>query len=150
MYFWNTAKLSNEIKENTLSEKDWKQYYLAVAILITVLMYLTILIERPYIEAIIVEAVLMVAIAIKGINIAFNTNKDINGSNFVARITALSFPITIKLIVLAIIIGIPLGFLQALPELSAEFHEWVSVAVSVLIQILYFRRINIHLGYINT
>ena len=150
MYFWNTAKLSTEIKENTLSEIDWKQYYLAGTILITIAIYLIQLGERTYIEATIVEAILMIAITVKGINIAFDTNKNIDGSNFVARITALSFPITIKLIALSIIIGIPLAMLEQLPELSTEFHEWVSVAFAVIIQVLYFRRINVHLGYINT
>lgn len=149
MYIWKTAKLATEIKENTLTEKDWKQYFLAGSILITISIYLTQLAARTNTESLIVEAVLMVAIAVIGINIAFKTNQNNNGSNFVARITALTFPISIKLIALSILYGIAVGIVEEVAEVSIQSQEWAVVAFTVLIQVLFFWRINVHLKYIN-
>ena len=150
MYLWKTTKLSTEIKENTLSEKDWKQYFLAGTILITISMYLIQLVVRTNTDSLIVEAVLMLAITISGINIAFKTNQTNNGSNFVARITALSFPITMKIIAISFLYGIALGIYAEASAVSVENQEWISVVFAVLIQVLYFWRINEHLKYINT
>lgn len=150
MYIWKTTKLSTEIKENTLTEKDWKQYFLAGTILITVSMYLLQIESRTIMESLIVEAVLMVAIAITGINIAFKTNQKNNGTNFVARMTALTFPISIKLIALSVLFGVALGVAEEVAGLTPESIEWATVVFGVLIQILFFWRINVHLKYINT
>ena len=98
MYIWKTDKLSSEIKENTLTEKDWKQYFLAGAILITLSMYMIQTMPRANMISLMVEGILMIVITIIGINIAFNANQENNGTNFVARITALSFPLSIKII----------------------------------------------------
>ena len=78
------------------------------------------------------------------------TNQNNNGSNFVARITALSFPIIIKVSVFSILFGIALEVVAELAELSLEFREWFRVVFAVLIEALFFWRINVHLSYINT
>ena len=149
MYIWKTDKLSSEIKENTLTEKDWKQYFLAGAILITLSMYMIQTMPRTNMISLMVEGILMIVITIIGINIAFNANQENKGTNFVARITALSFPLSIKIIAISFIFGIVLGFLNELDPISAENEEWVYAAFTVLIQIIFFWRIKVHLSYIN-
>ena len=150
MYFWKTNKLSNEIKENTLTENDWKQYYLAVSILLLISIYSTQLVPRINIESLIVEGVLSVAITVIGINITFKTNQNNNGTNFIARITALSFPIAIKIATLSFLYGIGIGVAKEMLALSTENKEWATTIFTVLIQVLFFWRINVHLKYINT
>ena len=150
MYIWKTTELSNEIKENTLTEKDWKQYYLAGTIVMTIAMYIAQLVPRINTQPLIVEAVLLVVIAVIGINITFKTNQNNNGSNFVARVTALSFPIIIKVSVFAILFGIALEVVAEVAELSLESREWFMVVFAVLLEALFFWRINVHLYYINT
>jgi hypothetical protein len=150
MFIWKTTELSNEIKENTLTEKDWKQYYLAGTIVMTIAMYIAQLVPRINTQPLIVEAVLLVVIAVIGINITFKTNQNNNGSNFVARVTALSFPIIIKVSVFAILFGIALEVVAEVAELSLESREWFMVVFAVLLEALFFWRINVHLYYINT
>ena len=152
MFIWKTTELANAIKENTLTEKDWKQYYLAGSIVMIIALYLTQLEPRIEIntQSLIVEAVLMVVIAVIGINITFKTNQNNNGSNFVARITALSFPIFIKIGVFSFLLGIALVLVAEGAELSPEFIDWLMVISAVLIEALFFWRINVHLNYINT
>jgi hypothetical protein len=150
MYIWKTDKLASEIKENTLSEKDWKDYFLASAILITVSMYMLQTMPRTNMFLLMIEAILMIAITVIGINIAFNANQENSGTNFVARITALSFPLSIKIIATSFVFGIILGFLNEMDPISTENEEWAYTAFTVLIQILFFWRIKIHLTYINT
>lgn len=150
MYIWKTDNLSSEIKENTLTEKDWKQYFLAGTILITLSMYMIQTMPRTNMISLMVEAILMVVITVIGINIAFNTNQENNGTNFVARITALSFPLSIKIIAISFVFGIVLGFLNEMDPISTENEEWVYTIFTVLIQIIFFWRIKVHLAYINT
>ena len=150
MFIWKTTELSNEIKENTLTEKDWKQYYLAGTIVMTIAMYIAQLVPRINTQPLIVEAVLLVVIAVIGINITFKTNQNNNGSNFVARVTALSFPIIIKVSVFSILFGIALEVVAEVAELSLESREWFMVVFAVLLEALFFWRINVHLYYINT
>lgn len=152
MYIWKTTELANEIKENTLTEKDWKQYYLAGSIVMIIALYLTQLEPRIEIntQSLIVEAVLMVVIAVIGINITFKTNQNNNGSNFVARIIALSLPIIIKSTVFLVLFFIALGVVAEVAELSTESIDWLMVIFTVLIEALIFWRINVHLNYINT
>ena len=150
MYIWKTNKLSTDIKENNLTEKDWKQYFLAGGILLTVAMYLIQTSARTNMVSLLIEGLVMVAITIVGVNIAFNTNQKNNGSNFVARITAISFPITIKIIAISFIFGIILAIVGETATLSIENQEWASAIYTVLIQVLFFWRVNEHLKYINT
>ena len=41
MYFWNTRQLAEDIRSSKLSDNDWKNYYLAMSILGTLVLYLT-------------------------------------------------------------------------------------------------------------
>ena len=136
MFIWKTTELANEIKENTLTEKDWKQYYLAGAILMTISFYIALLEARINTQSLIVEAVLMVVIAVIGINITFKTNQNNNGSNFVARIIALSLPIIIKFTVFSVLFFIALGVVAEVAELSPESIDWLMVIFTVLIEAL--------------
>ena len=149
MYIWKTDKLSSDIKKNTLTEKDWKDYFLAGAILITLSMYMLQTMPRTNMISLMVEGMLMIVITVIGINIAFNANQENKGRNFVARITALSFPLSIKIIATSFIFGIILGFLNELDPVSTENEEWAYTAFTVLIQIIFFWRIRVHLTYIN-
>ena len=150
MYIWKTNELSTDIKENKLTEKDWKQYFLASGILITLSMYMIQTVARTNINSLMIEAILMIAITIIGINIAFDANQKNQGTNFVARITALAFPLTIKIVAASFFLGIILGFLNEMDPISTENEEWVYAVFTVLIQIIFFWRIKVHLTYINT
>jgi hypothetical protein len=135
MYFWKTNALSEDIKSDILSDKDWKQYYLAGSIFITLSVYMLVLFPRVNMLSVAIEAVAIISIIIFGVSITFNTNQKSNGNgeNYIARMTALSFPILIKLFVLSLLFGLILGIVGELSSLSLVVQEWVITLYTILI-----------------
>jgi hypothetical protein len=146
MYFWNTNELSQNIKISKLSDNDWKNYYLAMSIMGMLGLYLTALSPRENTMALLVEAISMIGILIFGISITFKTHKtnDKNVASYISKMVALSFPISIKFLVLSFGFGIILGIVEA------GNQEWSITAMTVTFQALMFWRLNIHLQAINT
>lgn len=149
MYVWKTGSLSEDIKKNTISQKEWKKYYLAVSTFMTLAMYLTAISPRDDLMAVMIEAILIVGILIFGVNITYKSNKGDSGSDYIPRMTALSLPILIKLFLLSLLFGVLLGFLSEAFSLSESVIEWLTVCFVVLVQVLFFWRINTHIKYIN-
>jgi hypothetical protein len=146
MYFWNTNELSQNIKISKLSDNDWKNYYLAMSIVGMLGLYLTALSPRENTMALLVEAISMIGILIFGISITFKTHKtnDKNVASYISKMVALSFPISIKFLVLSFGFGFILGIVEA------GNQEWSITAMTVTFQALIFWRLNIHLQAINT
>ncbi len=150
MYFWKTLALSDDIKNDALTENDWKQYYLAGSIFVSISMYLVTLTPRSDTSILLVEAIATVGVLIFGINITFDTNQEGGSSNYVARITALSFPLLVKIFLLSLLVGVMLGIAGELSSLPAAFLEWSISIFTIMIQMVYFWRLNEHLRYINS
>jgi hypothetical protein len=151
MYIWRTSALSEDIKNGSLTDHDWKQYYLAGSIFVTISMYLIALSPRVNITSVLVESIAVIGVLIFGVSITYNTNQkgNGNGTNYIARITALSFPIFIKIFVLSLVFGIILGVVGEILLLSPEVVEWALATFSILVQIFYFWRLNVHLIFIS-
>ena len=152
MYFWNTKALSEDIKNSKLSDKDWKNYYLAGSIFITLSMYMLALSPRENSSAVLLEAILMIGILIFGISTTFNTNQASGNNiyNYISNMTALSFPLMVKFFTLSLILGLGLGIAEGAGLSSAFSQEWIIVALSVSVQALMFWRLNCHLQSMNT
>ena len=152
MYFWNTNELSQNIKISKLSDNDWKNYYLAISIMGLLGIYLTALSPRENTMALLVEAISMIGILIFGISITFKTHKtnDKNVASYISKMVALSFPISIKFLVLSFGFGFILGAAQATNTFATLDSEWSITVMTVTFQALIFWRLNIHLQAINT
>jgi hypothetical protein len=151
MYFWKTNELAEAIKNGNVSERDWKSYYLASNIFLLVSIYLSALSPRSGGTILyLVEAALIVAITIFGINFTFKTNEALNGNNYIARVTALGFPILIKIFIFGILIGfIDAGLAEA--KIIEDASEPITLTIfTVLAQAFFFWRVNFHLKIINT
>lgn len=148
MYFWNTKALAQDIKNDNLTDYDWKNYYLTGSLIITLSMSLTSLSPQENITASLVGLILLIGIVIFGVSITFNTHQ-FSGNckgNYISKMTALAVPITFKLFAFAFIIGLFLGIAKAQNE---AFMVWGSVVISVLVQAIFFWRLNVHLKDIN-
>ena len=152
MYFWNTNALAEDIKNDVLSDNDWKQYYLAGSILMTLSMYLVSLSPRTNILSTLVEAIGIIGIIIFGVQVTFNTEQKGNRNDigYIPKMVALSFPILIKLFVLSFSIGLIYGVFIEIQALSLDVQAWINTVFSIIIEIMVFWRINIHLHSINT
>lgn len=150
MYFWNTARLAEDIKNGSLSNEDWKNYYLAGSILIILAMYMAMFSPRPDMKLVLTEAIALIGVIIFGISITFNTNQAGNGTgiNYIARVTALSLPLLIKFFVLSLAMGFAIGMMAELSALSWSMQNWLMSMVTICVEILLFWRLNVHLRYI--
>lgn len=152
MYFWKTASLAKDIKENKLSDNDCKQYYLAGAIFVSLSMYFLRVSPPGEAMIILIEAILAIGIMIFGVQATYNTNlaSDGSNSNYVQRMVALSFPLSIKIFVLVIFFGVVLGVVNELASIETSVQTYIYSAFGVLVEVLIFWRLNSHLKSINT
>jgi hypothetical protein len=151
MYFWKTDELARAIKEDKVSELEWKNYYLAASVFLLISIYLGALAPRTGgIPLLLLEAALIIAITVVGINITFKTNQLGTGGNYIARVTALGFPILIKIFLLGLLGGIISGILAGTQVFAESSPQILISLISVLAQLFFFWRINHHLKFINT
>ncbi len=150
MYIWNTKKLAAKIKDGNVGQGERKKYYLAVSIFITLTMYLNILFPRYNMSAVLVEVIATIGILIFGVSITYQSNQGDNGIDYISRVTALSFPIMIKLFLLSFLGGLLIGILSETMKISVSIMEWFIIGFTLLIHIIYFWRINIYMKHINS
>lgn len=156
MYFWNTTKLIDDLKHNRLSEENFKNYYIASALLTTLGIYAIHLAPRLNFQSVLVECILNIGILLSGINALFAANQRNSGKEFLNRIVSLMLPVTIKVLILSLIPFILLsGYLQYLdgsltnPELIDPRLEWLDTAFGVWVQLLLFWRLYVALKKVN-
>ncbi|MCH7385648.1 hypothetical protein MMP71_17540 [Acinetobacter dispersus] len=145
MYYWNTKALAHELAEDTLSKQHYKNYYLAAALVVSVVYYYGM--YSPYVDVRVIgiEAALTLVIMVVGIQRTYQANGGDQGIHFLSRITALSFPILMQTTVAGIVFGIVLLAIYqyfALEQTAFEmWYEWCVSAFTVFLQILFFTRL---------
>ncbi|KAA8734515.1 hypothetical protein F4V57_06035 [Acinetobacter qingfengensis] len=146
MHIWNTKALAHELAQNALTQRQYKNYYLGTALLISALYYYAM--YSPYYNpaVILFEGVLTIIIMLFGINRAYQINGAEQGEFFIQRITALSFPIMLQTSVAGIIFALLLLNIFDIFNLSIfwldVWYEWCVSAFTVLLQVIFFVRLS--------
>ena len=148
MYIWRTSKLSEEIKDGQISDNEWKKYILTWLVIFTLSLYMMTFIPYNNLTVMLFELIGTIGVLIFGISITFKTNKN-NGSTFISRFIALSVPLTFRIGALSLLIGVLAGALEE-NILTTNSVDWLLAFSAIVIQIIYFWRVNAHLQYINT
>lgn len=106
MYFWRTDLLIKDLKQNRVTQADFKNYYLVSGILI--LLGFFALSQTAVEELKISLAVFLInlGLLISWINAAFKANGGEQGQNFLNRFIALYLTITIKITIFSIVVMI--------------------------------------------
>lgn len=149
MFFWNTKQLATIIKQEGLSEHIRMNYYLATSIFSALSIYMTVLIPRNNTYAVLVEAASILLILIFGIKITFSSNKGKDGSDYVGRMIALSFPLLIKALVIGLVFGVIIGIYSGYTG-NKNVNDWPITISTIAIQAWYFWRLNLHIKFINS
>ena len=149
MYFWKTAKLASDIKDKNFAENDRKNYYLATSVLMLLGMYLGYLNQLKNMYAVVFEIIGVIFVTIMGVNITFKSNKSNDGSDYLGRMTALSFPLSIKLFLVSLLPGVILVISIEL-VLTEVMESWIMSSFIILAQAVFFLRLNVHIKNINT
>lgn len=150
MYFWKTASLAADIKNNEIQQSDWKNYYLALSLLLTVLIYLSFLSPRADSTLVIIECVGLLVILFWGINATFEANGGDNGKDYIARMSALSLPLTIKYVLFSFLAMFVMSTLTMALGASSLVMDYLFVCVVLFAQAIFFWRLKFHLSVINT
>lgn len=148
MFFWKTNRLASVIKEGGLTETNRKNYYLAGTMLVTIDVYMNLLSVPHNIYAILVGVTSLILITIFGIKITFSSNKGKDGTDYLGRMIALSFPLIIKSLLISLIIGVLLAKYDVLNG-DRNVQSWHFVIVATAIQAWIFWRLNVHIKFIN-
>lgn len=154
MYYWNTKALAHELAEDTLSKQHYKNYYLAAALVVSVVYYYGM--YSPYSDARVigVETVLTLLIMVIGIQRTYQANGGDQGIHFLNRITALSFPILMQTTVAGMVFGIVLlaiyQYFGLADTVFDMWYEWCVSAFTIFLQILFFTRLIAYMNRVAT
>jgi len=119
MYFWKTAQLADDIKNNKVSEKSKMYYYLLMMLMFNVFAYSFLLdLGAEDVSVDIFEMIITTVILVGGILINFKANKGVDGVDYMARVIMLGVPIAIKLTIVMMLFGFILASLKQGLELN--------------------------------
>lgn len=145
MYFWNTKKLVADIKNNVLTENDYKNYYIAGGVLLLfVIFFAEIIPHSNILLGSIIKIVSSIFILIVGVNAAFRVCK--SKKDFIKQYLAVIFPIILKYLILFFILTFVIVFIFTFyvygerKELDQMSLVWLDVSMGVLYQIIVYWR----------
>ena len=109
MYWWNIKALASELKSGKVSPFEKFKYFFAFMLVTSIfveLIYLFPLPESPTLFDY-ASSILVILITILGLILCYKSNKKGDNKDFIERFVCLSWPITIRLIVIIIAISVP-------------------------------------------
>ncbi len=144
MYFWNTGKLVGDLRNDLVTERNFKNYYMASSLIMMASYYLAMTAPRENMVIMLVEAIGSIIITVFGINYVFKRNGGDGGHSFVNRALALSLPLMIKLFLAGMLIGIieTIANELAIPKKTLDI---AGAALLLLIQLVFFWRLAVHI-----
>ena len=150
MYFWKTAQLADDIKNNKVNEKSKMYYYLLMMIMFNIFAYSFLLdLEAENSSVDVFEMIITTLLLIGGILINFKANNGENGVDYMARVVMLGLPIAIKLTIIMLLLGLLLFEIVYAYWDFDIFTDWFIFCQSIVVTILFYWRVNVHLKYIN-
>lgn len=103
MYFWRTDQLIKDLKQNSITQAEFKNYYLISGILILLSFFVLSQTGVDELKISLAGFVINLGLLISWINAAFKANGGEKGHAFLNRFIALYLPITIKITIFAIV-----------------------------------------------
>lgn len=150
MYFWKTAQLADDIKNNKVSEKSKMYYYLLMMLMFNVFAYSFLLdLGAEDVSVDIFEMIITTVILVGGILINFKANKGVDGVDYMARVIMLGVPIAIKLTIVMMLFGFILFEIVYAYWGFDILTDWFVLGQVTVTSVLFYWRVNVHLKYIN-
>jgi len=151
MYLWKTKNLAIRLKEDSLTQVEKKNQYIAMTVFTTIFMYIAIIGGGSDINLAVIEALLACVFAILGLNYLFSSNGGENGVRFIERVVLLSLPILIKVFLATFLVSIVFGFIAVAIGQAALAESYLPILLlNLSLQLVYYWRVNVHLNFINT
>lgn len=131
MYYWRTDLLTEDLRTNKVSEKDKCLYYILTSVLIILAMWSLEAGDQPVTMLVHLNYVLELILTTGGLWYVFKAYRP--KSLFVERAVAISFPLTIKVLLLTILAILPFQVLMELGKLPESIiFEIVILNIAIL------------------
>lgn len=144
MYIWKVKKLSSDLRNNRVTEKEKFKYILfwALATLLSSDPALFIGLEYT------ITSIMLVVLTIMGTNYCYFINKTGDNNDFITRYVCLSVPIGIRVVILFFCILVVFGVVEYFLELGLFGHEeaYATTAFQVLLLSLFVTWFYYYLG----
>jgi len=150
MYFWNTKKLIDDLRNNRLTEQNYKNYYLVSSVFMLIMMFAMRFAPVDGELPNLIDAVLSTIILIVGINFCFKANGGNQGKQFVSRLICLFLPIGIRFILayfllflsLILVFILTARFIDSTQILAliTPYQKWGMLIISILMQVMMYWR----------
>ncbi|PKH87489.1 hypothetical protein [Colwellia sp. Bg11-28] len=136
MYIWKISPLIEQLKSDGLSQKEQLKYFLTYSVLMIIATdpLLSVGLVYGFYDA--VNTASMSILTIVGVIYCYKVNKSIDDKDFILRFVTIGLPITVRLLVLSIVVGILYGVVDAIFLESSYLDEsdtYQTTSVDVLI-----------------
>ena len=112
MYLWKTSSLVAELKAGAVSERDKMLYVLVTGLAYGLMADPLLSVDLEYSALDWVGLVLMIATTVVGTLYGYVKNRDGDNQDFITRYISLSVPIGVRLLLVALVGGVAIGFLD--------------------------------------
>ena len=140
--------ISRRFEKNTIEPSVLKNYYLCSSLLYSACYYLALLAPPTNLAALAVEAIGILTTLFFGLNAVFKANGGSSGVGFLEKVVSLSVPLSIKVFVWGIALGILLEILKTLGFNKFQ-TEWLTSISVIFIQVIFFWRLAVHIKNTN-
>lgn len=143
MYFWNIKKVREELATGEMSERNVFKYFIAHALLFSVVS-IPYYYETTNID--IILGIVLVFITIGGLFYVRECNGGYEGKDFFTRLFSISWIVTIKLFVLALLVIFFVGFYDGITNSDLLYEAPVVEAFIIgIFSLVYYWRIGVHI-----
>ena len=157
MYFWNTAKLIDDLKHDRLNDGHFKNYYIASSIFMLLALFAIEISPAQNTLYSSISFLINLIVLLLATNSIYKVNGGAQGKDFLNRITSLMLPIFIKqlliFIVLSVIvytfIGLIYGFAY-FDQAETPFLDLVDMILGILVMITIYWRIYVAVKKVNS
>jgi hypothetical protein len=108
MYRWNVSKLAEDLREGRVEEKERFKYYFAYFVLGAVLERLATYFPETFNMVTLISNAALVIILTTGTILCYWANRSGDNTDFIGRMICLAWPINVRLLALAAVIGLAL------------------------------------------
>lgn len=152
MYFWNSRQLAEDIKKDSLSPKEYKNYYLLLGAGGFPVVFLSSAFPDPnyMVSQALMDMLIGLVITIIGIHKNYQANGGDQGKDFIQRSLVLALPITVKALTFMFSLILVWAVISEILKYPADspysmlFSQVIGHGTTVLI----FWQVNRHLTYI--
>ncbi len=148
MYLWKINNLVADLREESLTQENFKNYYLVTSVSLLLFSYLLALDTPTNLTHYWADAIGTILVTIVGLNLAFNANGGNTGKHFLNKTVSISLPLMIRIIVASTLVILPLVVLELFFSVSIS-DEWFLSLFTLSLNIIFFWRLVIHLKNTN-